>query len=338
MPQVKGLDADLEKFPGRVVHSKYYRSPAVYADKRVVVIGNSASGHDVTADLVPTARLPVYQSRRTPSRWEGDKPPAGIVWKPIISEFDSETGRILFADGTHLDDVDAVIYCTGYRPSYPFWNAAANGRDKHGGIGGAGLWDYAADKLVGNYWHTFFRDLPTLAAVGVPRTLTFRSFEYQAVAIARLWAGRSAVGLPSAAEQAHWEADRERLVRHEHRRFHDIPWEDGETQGWLQGLFDIAGLGTLTGDGRLPPVLSRETIWAIEHIRKYPEPGKGHSGKRVDGEHEEKKAAVSTTISNDNDQPADIAFTEELNQEKPGQETEWILVDRPYKQDLLGFI
>ena len=326
------------------MHSKYYRSPAVYADKRVVVIGNSASGHDVTADLVPAARLPVYQSRRTPSRWDGDKPPPGIAWKPIISEFDVATGRIVFADGTHLDDVDAVIYCTGYRPSYPFWHAAANGRDGNG-VGGAGLWDYEADKLVGNYWHTFFRDLPTLAAVGVPRTLTFRSFEYQAVAIARLWAGRSVVGLPDAAEQARWEADRERLVRREHRRFHDIPWEDGETRGWLQGLFDIAGLGTLTGEGRVPPVLTRETIWAIEHLRKYPEPGKGGSGKGNDRDHGEKVAA-SAAASDSNGEPETIARIMRSTPHQPGEESEetpeqeagWILVNRPHKQDLLGFI
>ena len=119
MPQVKGLNAYLEKFPGRVVHSKYYRSPAVYTDKKVIVIGNSASGYDVARDLLSTARLPVYQSRRSKGRSEGDEPPPGIEWKPVITEYEAATGRITFADGTHLDDVDAVIYCTGYRPSYP---------------------------------------------------------------------------------------------------------------------------------------------------------------------------------------------------------------------------
>ena len=112
---------------------------------------------------------------------------------------------------------------------------------------------------MGNYWHTFFRDLPSLAAVGVPRTLTFRSFEYQAVAIARLWAGRSVRGLPGPEEQARWEAGREQATRRDGRRFHDIPWEDGETHHWLGGLFEIAGLGTLTGDGRIPLCLAKSS-------------------------------------------------------------------------------
>ncbi|KAL1861337.1 hypothetical protein VTK73DRAFT_7138 [Phialemonium thermophilum] len=126
IPQVQGLDAYIAKFPGRVVHSKYYRSPRVYADKRVVIVGNSASGHDLSSELVSTARLPVYQSRRSKSRWDGDEPPEGIEWKPVIREYLPDAGRggggrIVFDDGSTLDDVDAVIYCTGYKASSPRW-------------------------------------------------------------------------------------------------------------------------------------------------------------------------------------------------------------------------
>ena len=205
------------------------------------------------------------------------------------------------------------------------WNAKANGRS---GVGGAGLWDYEADRLVGNYWHTFFRDLGSLAAVGVPRALTFRSFEYQAVAIARLWAGRSPRGLPGPAEQARWEAERERATRRDGCRFHDIPWEDGETHRWLRGLFEIAGLGTLTGDGRIPPVLSKELVWAIEHIRKYPDPNKGE-----DGGGEGAIAAAAT-----NDRESSQAATTEEKKQGMEQEAEWIVVDRPHRKDLLSFI
>lgn len=102
------------------MHSKYYRSPLPFAGQRVLVIGNSASGHDVTAELVSAARNPVYQSRRSKSRWDGDEPPAGIAWKPIVSEYVPEDGSIVFEDGTRLNDIDAVIYCTGYKASFPF--------------------------------------------------------------------------------------------------------------------------------------------------------------------------------------------------------------------------
>ena len=52
---------------------------------------------------------------------------------------------------------------------------------------------------------------------------------------------------------------------------------------WLTGLFDIAGLGTIRGEGLVPPVLSKELVWAVEHLRKYPEnPGKQE--RKQDGE------------------------------------------------------
>ncbi|KAH6639926.1 hypothetical protein BKA67DRAFT_640032 [Truncatella angustata] len=262
VPHVKGLDAYIEKFPGRIVHSKYYRSPLVYSGRKVLVIGNSASGHDVSLELISAAELPVYQSRRSKSRWDGKDPPPGIAWKPIISEYRLD-GRIVFEDGTHLDDIDTVIYATGYRPSFPFWNSKANGRP---------LWDYKTEKLINGYWHTFFQDFKTLAIVGIPRALSFRSWEYQGIALARLFSNRQSVDLPGIEEQKRWEREREEEVKREGRKFHGINWETGETHEWLGGLFHIAGLGTLKGEGRIPPVLSKDLVWALEHLRKYPEP------------------------------------------------------------------
>lgn len=138
----------------------------------------------------------------------------------MISEY-LPSGRIVFEDGSFLDDVDAVIYCTGYKISFPFWNTKTNG---------ANLWDYAADRVIGNYLHTFLPSFPTVALVGVPRVLTFRGFEYQAVAIARVFARRSNTwGGISDEEKRRWEEDRVERVKEEKRRFHDIRWEDGDT-------------------------------------------------------------------------------------------------------------
>lgn len=252
----------MEKFPGRVMHSKYYRSPTPYTSQKVLVIGNSASGHDITNELVSTAYLPVFQSRRSKSRWDGPEPPRGIAWKPVISEY-LPNGRIIFEDGTYLDDIDKVIYCTGYKASFPFWNEKANGRP---------MWDYESNKIVNGYWHTFFQDFKTLAIVGLPRVLTFRSFEYQAIALARLFSGRNATSLPSVDVMEKWVEETEEQHRKEHRKFHDVEWTTGETREWLQMFYNMSSLGTLDGDGRIPPVLGTEMVWAIEHLKKYPEP------------------------------------------------------------------
>ncbi|KAF2498173.1 FAD/NAD(P)-binding domain-containing protein [Lophium mytilinum] len=297
IPSVKGLKTYTTLFPHRVIHSKYYRSPHPYTAKNVLIIGNSASGHDITADLIPHAAHPVYQSRRSPSRWDGPEPPPGMAWKPLITEY-LPSGRILFEDGTFLDDIDTVIYSAGYQPSFPFWNERANGGP---------LWDYENGKVVGGYWHTFLHAYPTVGLVGVPRVLTFRSWEYQAITLARVFAGRLSKPLPPRAEQERWEWERAERTRREGQKFHDVRWETGETFGWLRALFEWAGLGTLEGEGRLPPALTREVVWAIEHLRKYPEPGKGGRDRDGDGEKE------------------------------GGNEEEWVVVREP-KKDLLHFI
>jgi hypothetical protein len=278
IPHVPGLERYMEAFPGKVFHSKSYRSASAFAGKKVLVIGNSASGHDISTLLTPHVKAPLYQSRRSHSRWDGPKPPDGIAWKPVITNFDSQNGTILFADGTDLkhDELDYVIYCTGYKPSFPWWNSAANGGD---------LWDYRSNHLIGNYLHTFFRSHATLGLIGMPRTLTFRSFEYQAVALARVFAGRNRHPLPDFQEMLHWEQTRSDDCRRQGKPFHDIPWDNGETLDYFSALFEIAGLPRLTGEGRSPPVFDKETRWAVEHIRKYPEPDDASAGsdKNDDG-------------------------------------------------------
>lgn len=245
-------------------HSKTYRSPELYRGKKVIVVGNSASGHDISIELASVAQHPVYLSRRSKAKWEGDEPPAGVAWKVTIKEF-KEDGTVNFSDDTSLENVDAIIYCTGYKTSFPFWNEKANGRS---------LWDYSEDRLVGTYLHTFFQDFPTLGIVGLPRTLTFRSFEYQAIALARLWANRNTLALPPPRLQKIWESQYAMKQRQRRQKFHDIPWENNETKDYLDLLFQIAGLGTIDGDGRVPPPLTREMVWALEHIQKYPSASK----------------------------------------------------------------
>lgn len=215
------------------------------------------------------------------------------------------SGRVIFEDNTYLDNIDTVIYCTGYKASFPFWNVENNGRE---------LWDYKKNKLVKNYLHTFFHDFHTLGIVGVSRVLTFRSFEYQSISLARLLSGRQAKELPTLEEQERWEREREREVMEEKRNFHDIVWESGETMKWLGQLYEIAGLGLLTGEGRVPPVFNEKVRWAIEHLRKYPEPEKDGQGKEA--------VEMRNTMAC-------------LEDDKEG---EWVVVHGKTQKDLLAFI
>jgi hypothetical protein len=300
----------MELYPGRVQHSKTYRTPLLYANEKVLIIGNSASAKDLSTDLLSTVAHPLYLSRRSASRWDGPSPPPGIIWKPVVKEYRMD-GRIVFDDESYVDGVDTVIYCTGYLPSFPFWDAKNNGRE---------IWDYKKNKLAKTYLHTLFHDFKMLGIVGIPRVLTFRSFEYQAIALARLWSGRQTQDLPGLEVQERWEKEREILRKRQGKKFHDIEWETGETLGWLGELYEIAGLGKLTGEGRTPPVMGEEVRWAIENLRKYPEPGKDKDEKgKGKGEGEGESVSGEGRLE--------------------GRDAEeWVFVIRGAEKDLLSFI
>ncbi|KAK0127977.1 hypothetical protein ONS96_007471 [Cadophora gregata f. sp. sojae] len=99
------------------------------------------------------------------------------------------------------------------------------------------------------YQHTFKIGDPTLAVVGQVRAaLTFRCYEYQAVAVARVFAGRGK--LPSILEQKGWEAER---LEYEGPTalFHEIAPDFGE---YFEALRIITGSPANGTDGyELPP-------------------------------------------------------------------------------------
>ncbi|RYP16217.1 hypothetical protein DL765_005275 [Monosporascus sp. GIB2] len=69
VPDVPGLRAFAAAAPpGAVAHSKMYRRPEPYAGKKVLVVGNSASGLDIAAQIAGAgARHPVLVSARSPA-------------------------------------------------------------------------------------------------------------------------------------------------------------------------------------------------------------------------------------------------------------------------------
>ncbi|KAH7256171.1 hypothetical protein BKA59DRAFT_391624 [Fusarium tricinctum] len=268
IPGVEGLGDYIQKYPDRVSHSKTYRQPSPYKGKRILIVGNSLSGTDITEEVTKVARRPVYISRRHKSRWEESHPDEGTEWKPVIKRFVAETGQILFDDDSSLDDIDHIIYCTGYKPSFPFWNAKTNGQD---------LYDYEKMKLSGSYLHTFFQDYPTLGIIGFGQSLAFRSYEYQAIALARVFAGTNATALPSLTEQNEWERSREKRTKNDDVDFHTVPFENGELLRWYTQLSNIAGI-PFCGKGRVPPAFTDETLWQLQNIRRLDEPGNGILG------------------------------------------------------------
>ncbi|XP_030764742.1 senecionine N-oxygenase-like [Sitophilus oryzae] len=109
MPSIPGM----EHFNGKSIHCKQYRKPNIYAGKKVLVIGGGPSGLDISTLLNGIAKKVVFSF----SKLFYGTPAEGVITKPRVSQF--KEGKVIFVDGTE-EDIDEVIYCTGYYPSYPF--------------------------------------------------------------------------------------------------------------------------------------------------------------------------------------------------------------------------
>jgi cation diffusion facilitator CzcD-associated flavoprotein CzcO len=122
--------------------------------QRVIVVGASVSAFDITHEVLHFAKAPVYSSLRTPNPIFGYLPfehPL-IEKKPIISHISLEGDKkiVFFSDGSKVEDVDHIIFGTGYTFSVPFLPSIP-----------------IVNRIVpGLYLHVFKQDDPTLAFIG----------------------------------------------------------------------------------------------------------------------------------------------------------------------------
>jgi hypothetical protein len=122
------------------------------------VVGSSVSAHEITHEILDVAEAPVYASIRGEPLpafgWEPFKHPK-ISVKPGISRLEPQTGRVHFTDGSYLENVDAIIFGTGFTFSFPFLPGVQE-RVRE-----------ADRRLPGVYQHTWNIEDPTLTFVGM---------------------------------------------------------------------------------------------------------------------------------------------------------------------------
>lgn len=239
VPDIEGLDLAFKAYPANFEHAKSFRSKDDYVNKKVVVVGGNISSADLVADLHVVAKSPLYVSQR------GRNDTLTFAWglpnidvRPTIKKLEMENRgiNVTFSDGTKVKDIDKVIFATGYHLSYPFLDpnpVTPNNR------------------VAGFYQHIFKIGDPSLALVGQVRAaVSFRVYEYQAVAVARYFADRNARPLPSPQEQDLWEVER---LKHCNPTadFHAIR---PDFKGYFEFLRDLAGSPAAGSDGyELPP-------------------------------------------------------------------------------------
>ncbi|KAG2485336.1 hypothetical protein HYH03_015918 [Edaphochlamys debaryana] len=208
-------------FPGEQVHSHNYRSPERWRGKVVLVVGASNSGEDISRELSAGGAARVLLAARAwkNDAWGADPRPYGpggnIYRMPMVTELHAD-GSATFEGGQREPHVDAVIYCTGFRYTFPFLKgAAATAAAVYDNcVGSPGpLWEHMLP--VGPLG-------PGLSFLGLPwKVVPFPLAEAQARLVARLLSGRAALPPREAmeADVAAWgETMRQRGMpkRHSH--------------------------------------------------------------------------------------------------------------------------
>ncbi|KAJ5506349.1 hypothetical protein LT330_004448 [Penicillium expansum] len=220
IPDIEGLVETCTEFPDKFEHSKSWRTQNSYVNKKIVIVGGGISAADLVEDLHQIVKGPLYVSRRSDVGFLEDAwclP--NVISKATISRISGASGgTVEFQDGTSITGVDKIIFATGYKLSYPFLPFEAV---------------TPQNRLAGFYQHIFRIGDPSLAVIGQVRAaISFRIYEYQAVAVSRFFAGRSK-DLPIQTEQEDWE-ERRLQYKGPTELFHEIKPDFVDYYGWLR--------------------------------------------------------------------------------------------------------
>jgi cation diffusion facilitator CzcD-associated flavoprotein CzcO len=240
IPDVKNIREFHEAHPGVISHSKSYRSPEPFRNKKVVVVGNSASGLDIASQISKVCRKQLLLSVHTPSPRENLEW-AGAEEVPVIEEFLLPEKGVRFGDGRVERNVDAVLYATGYLFTFPFLTSlepplVSNGRRVHG-----------------LYKHLIHIEHPTLVFPGLPiKVVPFPLAESQAAIFSRVWA--KVLPLPSKTEMRNWddeEAEQRGPAYH--------IWPKGGDAEFINATHKM--LVDSKTPGKKPPLWNDELLW-----------------------------------------------------------------------------
>jgi cation diffusion facilitator CzcD-associated flavoprotein CzcO len=258
VPDIQGIREWNEKFPGAITHSKYYRRAATYQDKKVIVVGNSASGADISNQIAPHCASPLLWSSRSTSLFSAthgsaDKKRRAV---PPIKRFIPKTRGVEFEDGNVEEDIDDIVFATGYFYSFPFLRNVKPELITDG------------SHVNHTFQHLFLAPQPTLSFLTLnQRVIPFPIAEAQASVLARVYSGR--LGLPSLEQMREWE---ESVLEEmgDGRNFHLLPYpKDGnylnEMSRWALSAPPKEGLDN-NGKGKVPPIWGEWEFWARENF------------------------------------------------------------------------
>jgi len=240
VPYMRNIKEFNDAYPGVITHSKQYRTPYTFKNRKVVVIGNGPSGLDIALQINQECRKPCLLSVRHPT------PPdrlahSGCEETAEIEEFLVDKKGIRFKDGRIETDIDAVVFCTGFLYSYPFLQdldhkLVTTGRGVHG-----------------LYQHVFDIRHPTLVFPGLNmKAAPWPLVESQAALFSAVWSND--IELPSREVMEAWALA---LEKQEGEALHVFgPNGDGT---YINKLHDW--VMTAKRLGKEPPFWNDELMW-----------------------------------------------------------------------------
>ena len=239
IPDVPGLSSWNEHYPNTITHSKYYESPGKFRNKRVLVVGNSASGVDISIQLSVCAK-DIFVSIR-----DQEKPhfeDGFCQYIGLIEEYNYGTRSVRTTDGLVVSEIDYVIFFTGYLYAIPFLKLEKTITD--------GFQVYDLYKQIFNVYDPSLTFLALLRDV-IPMPIS----ESQAALIARVYSGR--YKLPPTREM-----ERDYLLELKEKgkggKFHNYKYpQDVAYCQMLQNLIDEQGVRT---PGLVAPIWDESLI------------------------------------------------------------------------------
>lgn len=142
----------LGNFKGILIHSQKYRKPIPFQFLSVLIVGNAASGIDISLEIASFAEKVYVSHRRRKSVIKSAGLPDNLVFVSGTSHV-SEDGSVVLDDGSSLE-VDAIILCTGYEYDFPFLSAEC----------GISVCNHRVQPL---YKHIFNIHHPSMAFIGL---------------------------------------------------------------------------------------------------------------------------------------------------------------------------
>lgn len=181
IPRVEGLEQWHKLDPASITHSKYFDNPEQIRDKIVLIIGDSASGMDIAMQATYSAKK-VYISSREKSKLGFASSLRATIIGMITKYLYGSNRSVTDVDGNIIENIDLVIFCTGYLYSVPFLKSYVKG-----------------SHLViddGSSIHELFKQIfyiydPSLAFIGLPQMVVPMPLcEYQSLLVAKYFAGK----------------------------------------------------------------------------------------------------------------------------------------------------